>query len=262
MLKLIRNRAGLVLAGLLAALAPMLMAPTGGFPSRPQFQAVGIGVAAPATVGSLQLSQVTATADAMQFILQQPSASADQKNWILRTGGSPAGTLAISTATDAAPTVAVNNALVCTRTGTTVNSCTVNGGAITSGSFTGTLTGMTAVTTGTINYSVTNSVCTLWINSPITGTSNSTAMTITGTPAACTPVSQSRQSMVGSLEDNGVGDFLGACEVAVSTGVITVGIWQTNGSTAGSKLIVSPTGFTASGTKGILNDWTCSYPVQ
>lgn len=49
MLTLIRNRAGLVLAGLLAALAPMLMAPTGGLPSRPLFQAVGVGAAVPAT---------------------------------------------------------------------------------------------------------------------------------------------------------------------------------------------------------------------
>ena len=49
MLKLIRNRAALVLAGLIAALCPMLMAPSGGFPSRPLFQAVGVGVAVPAT---------------------------------------------------------------------------------------------------------------------------------------------------------------------------------------------------------------------
>lgn len=49
MLKLIRNRTGLVLAGLIAALCPMLMAPTGGFPSRPLFQAVGVGAAVPAT---------------------------------------------------------------------------------------------------------------------------------------------------------------------------------------------------------------------
>jgi hypothetical protein len=43
MLKLIRNRAGLVLAGLLAALVPMLMAPTGGFPANPTFQSVNVG---------------------------------------------------------------------------------------------------------------------------------------------------------------------------------------------------------------------------
>jgi hypothetical protein len=45
MLKIIRGRAGLVLAGLVAALCPMLMAPTGGFPSRPTFQAVSIPTA-------------------------------------------------------------------------------------------------------------------------------------------------------------------------------------------------------------------------
>jgi len=53
MLKLIRNRAGLVLAGLIAALCPMLMAPSGGFPSYPFFQGVGIGVAAKGTTNKL-----------------------------------------------------------------------------------------------------------------------------------------------------------------------------------------------------------------
>lgn len=40
MLKLIRNRAALIVAGLVAGLAPMLMAPSGGYPSRPTFQQV------------------------------------------------------------------------------------------------------------------------------------------------------------------------------------------------------------------------------
>jgi hypothetical protein len=42
MLQLIRRRAALFLVGLVAALAPMLMAPSGGFPSRPLFQSVAI----------------------------------------------------------------------------------------------------------------------------------------------------------------------------------------------------------------------------
>jgi hypothetical protein len=42
LLKLIRNRAGLVLAALVAALCPMLMAPTGGFPFTPTFGQVTI----------------------------------------------------------------------------------------------------------------------------------------------------------------------------------------------------------------------------
>lgn len=42
MLRLIRNRAALVLAGLVAVLCPMLMAPSGGFPYRPTFGAVTV----------------------------------------------------------------------------------------------------------------------------------------------------------------------------------------------------------------------------
>jgi hypothetical protein len=43
----------------LAALAPLLMAPTGGgFPSRPQFQSVGVGTTAPATSGDLRVTRI------------------------------------------------------------------------------------------------------------------------------------------------------------------------------------------------------------
>jgi hypothetical protein len=56
------------------------------------------------------------------------------------------------------------------------------------GSFTGTLTGMVGATTGTVDYRVSsNGVVSLLVAIGITGTSNSTAMTMTGLPAAVRP---------------------------------------------------------------------------
>jgi hypothetical protein len=53
------------------------------------------------------------------------------------------------------------------------------------GTFIGTLTGMTGVTTGTITYSINGKVVTLF--GSFSGTSNTTAMTMTGLPAALQP---------------------------------------------------------------------------
>lgn len=52
---MLRKRVAVIAAACLAALCPMLMAPSGGLPSRPFFQAVGVGVAAPAGVGQQTL---------------------------------------------------------------------------------------------------------------------------------------------------------------------------------------------------------------
>jgi len=51
------------------------------------------------------------------------------------------------------------------------------------GTFTGTLTGMTATTTGTINFAKMGNLVLLHTEAAITGTSNTTAMTMTGVPA-------------------------------------------------------------------------------
>lgn len=63
--------------------------------------------------------------------------------------------------------------------------------ASTTGSFTGTLTGVTGQTGNTIKYSINDNVVTLEFEA-ITGTSNSTAHTITGAPAALFPATQQR----------------------------------------------------------------------
>lgn len=105
------------------------------------------------------------------------------------------------------------------------------------GTFTGTLTGMTGSVTGTCRWNRVGDCVYLFL--PImTGTSNTTAMTMTGLPAAIQPA-RTQMFPVGDLENNTIltGTFAG--QVAAASGTLTFYI---NGNAAG---------FTASGTKGI-----------
>lgn len=110
------------------------------------------------------------------------------------------------------------------------------------GSFTATLTGCTTSPTGTVEYSIAGDVVTLYIP-VITGTSNTTAATLTGFPAEIRPISA--RSLLGTTSDN-------------STSVISRMSLGTDGTLT---LLngVSAT-FTGSGTKGI-NGTTFSYKL-
>jgi hypothetical protein len=68
------------------------------------------------------------------------------------------------------------------------------------GTFIGTLTGMTTTVTGTFTYTIVGNTCTL--SASFNGTSNSTSMTLTGIPAVCQPATQ-RQFVPVTLFDNG-----------------------------------------------------------
>lgn len=125
---------------------------------------------------------------------------------------------------------------------------------ISEGSFTGTLTGMSGATTGTVNYIVqanaagTGKICTLYCSAAIQGTSNTTAMTMTGVPAACQPAAI--RWVIGGcmLADNGA-QVRG--EASVTAGTVTFYTDEPP----------SATGFTGSGTKGTLQGTTLSYPL-
>lgn len=122
------------------------------------------------------------------------------------------------------------------------------------GSFTGTLTGYATPPTGTVTYKVisniggTGKVCVLRIAAAITGTSNTTAMTMTGLPAACTP---SVAVYVPTLIVDNNADNAGAASIAAAATTI---VFQTDAS-------LSATGFTNSGTKGLGTGWSLVYPL-
>lgn len=122
------------------------------------------------------------------------------------------------------------------------------------GSFTGTLTGMSGATTGTVNYRIvanaagTGKVCALRISAAITGTSNTTAMTMTGLPAACSP---SAAVYLPTLVVDNNQDNAGAALISAAATTIT---FQTDAA-------LSATGFTNSSTKGLGTGWSITYPL-
>ena len=115
------------------------------------------------------------------------------------------------------------------------------------GTFTITLTGMTATITGTAAYSITNNVVTLFIP-PLTGTSNTTSMTATGLPAAIQPTT-AHSGFSAWLEDN-TALFTNSQRVDISGGTVTFFIAN------------SATGFTNSGTKGLPSGLTLTYNLN
>lgn len=115
------------------------------------------------------------------------------------------------------------------------------------GTFTGTLTGVSASGTGTVSYSIVGNICTL--RGAFTGTSSTTAMTMTGLPAAVRPTS-SAIAVPCLLTDNGA-TVGGWGRITASGSVITFGKGIDN----------NTTGFTAASTKGIASGWIMSYPL-
>lgn len=101
------------------------------------------------------------------------------------------------------------------------------------GSFTGTLTGCTTSPTGTISYTLNEDLVTLEFPG-ISGTSNTTAATITGMPAECVPTDV--QACIGITTDNGANTI---SRINISAGG-TITLY--NGTSAT---------FTGSGTKGV-----------
>lgn len=107
-------------------------------------------------------------------------------------------------------------------------------------SFTGTLTGMTTVVTGTVNTYTSGQQ--VWLYAQFTGTSNTTSMTMTGLPSGLQPVSLDQLVPV-VVTNAGVSSTLGCALVAHASGTI---IFYA-GTTAGTCVSSS---FTGSGVKG------------
>jgi hypothetical protein len=126
-----------------------------------------------------------------------------------------------------------------------------------SGTFTGTLTGMTGSTTGTINYRKVNNLVSLWITNAISGTSNDTGMTMTGVPVALRPASGVTTNC--SVTDDGNAAL--SCQASVlSAGSITFSVAKTNA--VSNYVQFTSAGFTGSGAKGLPNGWSITYPLS
>jgi hypothetical protein len=124
------------------------------------------------------------------------------------------------------------------------------------GTFTAALTGMSATTSATFNYYRTGTLGVLRTTSALTGTSNSTSMTLTGFPNVVQPV-VGCTVLCGRLCDNGNNNLLG--EASFSGGTLTFGISKSNAVANFNQ--TSTTGFTNSGTKGLSAGWYVIYPL-
>lgn len=204
-------------------------------------------------------STVEIEAAAPRLILDESDASSNERVYDFAQS---AGQFLARTRTDADGAGATW--LTVDRTGTTVDSIAFSGTTITlngnsaasviDSSFTGTLTGMDSATTGTVNYRIvanaagTGKLCTLYIPASINGTSNTTAMTMTGLPAACTPTNAVRFStvVVDSSNENHAMALIAAAGTTIT--------FYTDAN-------LSATGFTGSGTKGLGAGWTITYPL-
>jgi hypothetical protein len=122
------------------------------------------------------------------------------------------------------------------------------------GSFTGTITGYAASLTPTVGYRITanaagtGKICRLYLAATSTGTSNSTAMTMTGLPAACQP--SVAVWVLCTVHDNSVSN-VGAAQIAAAGSTIT---FYTDAN-------LSSTGFTAANNKGLEAGWQIEYAL-
>lgn len=157
---------------------------------------------------------------------------------IVANAGSGSVTVTAGSAALPSSTTA-GGSLVCRADGT---NCPASG--TTQGTATATFNGFTAGLTRTLTYSVTGSIACFSIPSG-TGTSNTTAFTITGVPAAVQTTSVVASGVM-EVEDNGVIKFA-YWRMPSGSGTITF----SNG--------INGTAFTNSGTKGIDDNFTACY---
>jgi len=112
------------------------------------------------------------------------------------------------------------------------------------GSYTGQLSGITTVVTGSIRFARIGQLVMIFIPA-MTGTSNATTFTITGSPPAGIIPTRAMASCSAPLENNGL--------------FIVAEVRMTTGGTIEFASVGSTTGFTASGTKGVWMDMCFFY---
>jgi hypothetical protein len=164
-----RKLQALIFGILIAVTVGAIAQRTGGFPSRPRFQAVGIGTTAPTDVGSLTATNsihinsaatganFRVTAGQPRFCAEENDAVAGEQSWIFRANG---GTFTLLTGADQCSVIGAGTVFAVERTGATVDSIaltatdvTVNGVSVAaeSGTFTASM-GAACNTTPTITF--------------------------------------------------------------------------------------------------------------
>jgi hypothetical protein len=133
------------------------------------------------------------------------------------------------------------------------------GGVPSSGTFTGTLSGMTATTTGTVQYDINGTVCTLTVVNTISGTSNSLSMNLSGLPSQCQPLTMLPVPICAQVQNNsvvGIGQafYVGGGTFAISPLFTVTG--------ANPQQVIGGNNFTNTGTKGLSAGWTITYSLS
>jgi hypothetical protein len=203
---------------------------------------------------------------APNIILEETDASTHEKVWDVYLN---AKTLSIRTRTDALGSG--KDILVVTRgTGTALSSIaignatdlptiTCNGVTLfANGSFTATLSDMTATTTGTVYYVRVGKMITLYVGvSNILGTSNDNSMVLTGIPSTMYPVNNSFTTLCHNVRDN---SNTISCLATIGAGSITFSPLKTD--TVANYVAAGSDSFTTSGSKGLLIGWSVTYPTN
>lgn len=114
------------------------------------------------------------------------------------------------------------------------------------GSFTGALIGMTGATTGSVSYKTYNGLACLYTAATISGTSNTTALTMTGLPAGLQP--SGNRYCYCTLLDNGA--QIGGLAYLTNSGTIEF-----------TTAFAGTGAFTAAGSKGLFAGFQIIYPL-
>lgn len=128
----------------------------------------------------------------------------------------------------------------------------VTAGQIVQGSFTGTLTGMSGATSGTVNYQRVGNLVHMWAAAAITGTSNATTFTMTGVPAIIRPSSANMSGNAANFTSNALSNVAGGFNLS-SGGTMTFGIQTGAG--------YDPNGWPSISTKGLSAGWHAQYSI-
>lgn len=144
-------------------------------------------------------------------------------------------------------------------TGPTGTTGPTGGGATTSGAFTGTLSGMTVATTGSVQYDINGTVCTLTVVNTISGTSNATSMNLSGLPSQCQPLTMLPVCICSQTQDNSVVGLGEAFYVGGGTFAMSVVRTVTG---ANPQQVTAGNNFTNTGTKGLSAGWTITYSLS